>query len=66
MEAARHLVSIFEINNAMTEYITTLEDILMNGQEVDLFNVFTTVSMKARREKRQARCACRFSCIGFS
>ncbi|MBR4807419.1 MAG: hypothetical protein IKZ65_02910, partial [Lachnospiraceae bacterium] len=53
MEAARHLVSIFEINNAMTEYITTLEDILMNGQEVDLFNVFTTVSMKARREKRK-------------
>lgn len=53
MEAARHLVSIFEINNAMADYITTLEDILMNGQEVDLFNVYTGVSFKTRREKRK-------------
>lgn len=46
MEAAKHIVSVHEMNVAMTEYITRLEDIIMNESESDLFNLYSSISFK--------------------
>ncbi len=52
MEAARHMVTIVGINNDIADYISALEDAIMNQQETDLFGVYTTAAFKARREKK--------------
>ncbi|MBR5338412.1 MAG: Crp/Fnr family transcriptional regulator [Lachnospiraceae bacterium] len=53
MEAAHHIITIFEANNAMTEYISSLEDIIMNQREADLFGIYTGAAFKARRDNRK-------------
>lgn len=51
MEVAKHIVSVHEMNVAMTEYITRLEDIVMNESESDLFSLYTGISFKVYKAK---------------
>ncbi|MBE6014260.1 MAG: cyclic nucleotide-binding domain-containing protein [Lachnospiraceae bacterium] len=54
MEAAKHLVTIMELNNDMAEYISGLEELIMNSSEADLYSVYTGLAFKALREKKDS------------
>lgn len=47
MEASKNLLTINELNRNMSEYISSAEDILLNEEEVDIFNLITGLAVKA-------------------